>query len=318
MEEISVRELIEIMLKRKKMILVIPLIFVLISGILSFFVLSPTYEAVTTLAVSSIVPITNTNTPTTNVVMPGGEQVVDINEMMKYLDKSAERDISAMLNSLLKYNQMSIEAFVTQTENAQIMQKVIDELNLAEQGYGIRNLRDKIAVENTKGTNLVEIKVEDEDPKVAAKISNAISKHLIQFITEENSKQTKKLKKYIDELIALEEKKIDDLSHQIASLDLNASNYKSTKSRLDARLLVLNNTYQALIQKSEQLDLIDKADFGDSSITITAPAYEPRKPVSPNKILNIAIAFVLGLMISVFIAFFQEYWENSAPVKTEK
>lgn len=318
MEEISLRELIETLLKRKKMIIIMPVIFALLSGVFSFFILSETYEATATLAVSNIVPITNINTATTNVVMPNGEQAVDMNEMMKYLDKSTERDISAMLNSLLKYNSMSIEAFVTQAQNAQIMQRVIEELNLDEEGYGIRTLRDKIKVESVKGTNLVEIKVTDEDPKIASQISNNIAKHLIIFITEQNSAQTKKLKNYIDELIVMEEEKIDELNNQITVLDQSANNYKSVKSRLDSRLLVLNNTYQALIQKSEQLNLIDKADFGDSSVTITAPAYEPRKPVSPNKTMNVAIAFVLGLMLSVFIAFFKEYWETTSPKKSEK
>lgn len=216
-----------------------------------------------------------------------------------------------MLNSLLKYNQMSVDAFVTQVKNPQIIQRVIEELNLDREKYAIRTLRETIKVENAKGTNLIEIKVADTDPKTASEIVNAVSHHLIKLVTEQNSNQTKKLKKYLDQLIVMEEEKIDQLDKQITSLNPNDSDYRMKKQRLDTRLSVLNNTYQALIQKREQLDLIDNADFGDSSITITSPAYEPRRPVSPNKPLNVAIAFILGLMVSVFIAFFQEYWEST-------
>lgn len=42
----------------------------------------------------------------------------------------------------------------------------------------------------------------------------------------------------------------------------------------------------------------------------------PDKPVSPKKSLNIAIAFILGLMVSVFVVFFAEYWKSTS-VKVE-
>ena len=45
MEEISLREIIEVLLKRKWAIVGITILAVLISGVISFFVLSPVYEA---------------------------------------------------------------------------------------------------------------------------------------------------------------------------------------------------------------------------------------------------------------------------------
>ena len=45
MEEISLRELIEVLLKRKWLIVSITLAALLVSGIVSFFILSPVYEA---------------------------------------------------------------------------------------------------------------------------------------------------------------------------------------------------------------------------------------------------------------------------------
>ena len=43
----------------------------------------------------------------------------------------------------------------------------------------------------------------------------------------------------------------------------------------------------------------------------------PEKPVSPNKKMNIAIAFLLGLMVSVGLVFLLEYLDNTYKTKEE-
>ncbi|MEH7512310.1 Wzz/FepE/Etk N-terminal domain-containing protein [Gottfriedia acidiceleris] len=52
------------------------------------------------------------------------------------------------------------------------------------------------------------------------------------------------------------------------------------------------------------------------NVTVLAKADLSENPIKPNKKLNIAIGFVVGLMISVGIAFLLEYLDNT--VKTEK
>jgi capsular polysaccharide biosynthesis protein len=54
------------------------------------------------------------------------------------------------------------------------------------------------------------------------------------------------------------------------------------------------------------------------NVQIVDPAIDqnPPVPVSPKKTLNIAIAFVLGLMVSIGIAFLLEYMDNT--IKTEE
>ncbi|MBI5540387.1 MAG: hypothetical protein HY951_10045 [Bacteroidia bacterium] len=41
----------------------------------------------------------------------------------------------------------------------------------------------------------------------------------------------------------------------------------------------------------------------------------PNSPISPNKVRNIFIGCIIGLMAGVFGAFFMEYWEKSKPKK---
>lgn len=45
-------------------------------------------------------------------------------------------------------------------------------------------------------------------------------------------------------------------------------------------------------------------------ITVVRNATIPENPVSPNKKLNIAIAGILGLMLSIFLVFFIEFMKE--------
>ncbi|MGB3978485.1 MAG: GNVR domain-containing protein [Tepidanaerobacteraceae bacterium] len=58
--------------------------------------------------------------------------------------------------------------------------------------------------------------------------------------------------------------------------------------------------------------------MGDANIMVVSPAIVPESPVAPRKMLNVAIAMVLGLMLGVFVVFFMDYWKNSADPKSVK
>ena len=48
--------------------------------------------------------------------------------------------------------------------------------------------------------------------------------------------------------------------------------------------------------------------------TINQPSM-PTKPSSPSPFLNIAIGFVIGLLVGLALVFFRNYWIQSAPSK---
>lgn len=57
-EEISLRELIEVILKYKKTIIIVTLAATLVAAVFSFFIIKPAYEATTTLSVTDVTPAT--------------------------------------------------------------------------------------------------------------------------------------------------------------------------------------------------------------------------------------------------------------------
>ncbi|AVK50111.1 capsular biosynthesis protein [Clostridium sp. MF28] len=55
----------------------------------------------------------------------------------------------------------------------------------------------------------------------------------------------------------------------------------------------------------------------NGNVKIVEPAELPENPASPNKKLNIAIAFLLGLMVSVGLAFLLEFLDNTFKSKDQ-
>ena len=92
MEEISLRELIEILLKQKKIIAIITIVAILASGTISFFVLDPVFQAKTILMASGM------NTKSAN----GPET----------------KGIDDLLDNISKYPQMTIEAYKEQIKKS--------------------------------------------------------------------------------------------------------------------------------------------------------------------------------------------------------
>ncbi|MFR5266948.1 YveK family protein [Clostridium sp.] len=78
--------------------------------------------------------------------------------------------------------------------------------------------------------------------------------------------------------------------------------YKTkNRSEVTSVLKAITNTF---ITQSKEL-------IPNGNIQIIQKAEEPKNPVAPNKMMNIGIGFLLGLMISIGIAFLQEYLDNT-------
>lgn len=390
MEEISLRELIEILIKRKKIIIVITVFAVLVSGILSFFILSPQYEVKMILMTSNI-----------------GDQTQDIAD---------NGDVSKMLDTISQYPSMNLETYRQQIKTPEVMQKTIEALELQEE-YTIDSLAKKITLETVNDTELITIKMQHTDPKKAAEIVNKVGENFISVVEANLKERVTKTSQDIEKQIAVEKEKYDEALLEQKELLSQPKNADELQLELDAKLeqitnykiqlndlsirkqalqasievaekepnrtnsltirpasdslgtmnLVLDDTekalrinlgeveasiesttnkiaemqknieslrielqdriheerliqqkvdiaqetYEAFVEKYEELKITESSKIGEASITVMSRAYPSTKPIAPRKALNVAIALVLGVMIGVFVAFFQEYWQST-------
>lgn len=417
MEEISLRDLIEILVHGRRTIAIITIVAVLVAGVASFFVVDPSYEATATVMVNQ-----------TQQAPP-------------------EQGTPEFITSLTRLPQMTIATYMAQVKNPVILKRVTEEFNLNEE-YTVAQFAAKISVNTPKDTNLMEIKVEDKDPKLAADIANSLAAELVSFVSATNQQRVMASARVLKNQIDSEEKTMSQGADELkawlkeprsvtelqADLDAGLELLKQLKNELvtaqvdlqtaraglraaekvlgdipatiktrkvladDAYLSQVvgsasgqtpaaigsiqmeseevNDAYVAFVQQVSvrsaevaeyeskvkaaetalaqvrqevqdiQVVLVDKQlkyeqlqqnldtarqnyalynskyaealsasslSAGEANLILLSQAFIPRRPIAPRKVLNMAVAGMSGLMVSVFIVFFQEYWRNSAP-----
>lgn len=237
-EEISLRELIEILIKRKQLIALITVTAMLVSLVLSFFILKPTYEAEMILMPTNI-----SENLTGNVINTG--------------------NLENMLDAMSKYPIMNIETYREQIKIPAVMNKTIKDLNLEDE-YTIESLKSKITLDTVKDTNLIKIKKTSTDPEKAATIVNKVGENFIQVVSENIKEratssseyvktQMEKEKEYYEEAL-LEQKELlsQPRSASEVSLELNAKLNQITKYKSQLNDLAIEKaSLESAIETSE-------------------------------------------------------------------
>ena len=197
-EVINLGEILEALKKRWKIILIITLASTLLSGLVSFFLISPKYEASTKLFIGK---------------EEGADQGYNQNDVSMY------QKLMKTYSEAIKTRDLVGRAIKTTNSN------------LTED-----EVLGKLKVVAVADTQILEIKFEDDDPKEAANMVQAITE---EFIT----------------------------------------------------------TSKALVP--------------NGNIRIIESVKVPEVPVSPNKKMNIGLAFLLGLMVSVGLSLLLEFLDNT-------
>ncbi|MBC2397107.1 YveK family protein [Clostridium tetanomorphum] len=143
-EEITLdlRDFFRIMRKRGKLIVLITLICTLISGVLSFFVLSPTYEAKTSIIIGKL---------------QTEEGKINNNDVVMY-------------QNLVK----------TYAEIAKLDRVTDSAIKKLGGNYTRKQLQNMITVTPQQGTQILLIKAENKDAKDAARVADAVSKSFVE------------------------------------------------------------------------------------------------------------------------------------------
>ena len=121
MEEISLREIIEVLLKRKWLIVGVTLLAIIISGIFSFFVLKPVYEAEVVL----------------NIREGGSPGVTAV----------TEPELDLLLEQLRRFPPANIETYRYRLLSSSFLESVIDKIEPEPEGVTPLFLQGAINIE---------------------------------------------------------------------------------------------------------------------------------------------------------------------------
>ena len=151
MEEIDLKELLQMFWSKKVQIIVVVAIFAIIGGVYSLMFVTPKYQASTTLLLA-------TNSSSNNA---NGDSSITTTDVT--------------LNSKL------VSTYSKLVKSDKVIRNVISNLSLNMDEDVLKN---SVSVTATEDTEFIEISVKNEDPVLATKIANEMSKVFIENVKE--------------------------------------------------------------------------------------------------------------------------------------
>ncbi|MHB8077041.1 YveK family protein [Desulfosporosinus fructosivorans] len=150
-EKIELRQYWNVLRKRWMIVVALPLIAALTSGVISFLMIKPVYQASTTLIVG------------------------------KKAAESGQAASQMLDNSVLLANQQLAKTYATIAQSRTVEQNVIKDLNLPLTTEGLDSM---ISVNPVKTTEILEIQVTNTNSELAASIANTMAQEFSKAVIE--------------------------------------------------------------------------------------------------------------------------------------
>jgi uncharacterized protein involved in exopolysaccharide biosynthesis len=271
--EISLRELIEALIKGRRLIAIITAISLAFSGIFSFFIQEPTYEAKTILMASFAT------------------------EKLTTLQNNAE-DIAGILDTISAYPTMTIQTYKEQIKSSKILQLVINELDLGKYEINRAKLREMIELETIKDTNLIAVKVTYRDPLLAVDIANTLAKEFTSSITDMTRQQASKSSLFLKGQLEVEMKNLDESTLELKEYLSQPRGANELRQEFDSKLLMLTTFKTQLVEKEVELNKAKAAlTASEKELKNTPQVIVTKKSVGQDPLLNQIIAETNGTSI---------------------
>jgi capsular polysaccharide biosynthesis protein len=305
-EEISLREMIEILIKRWKLIVAVTLIAIAVSAVFSYFVIRPKYEAEASVWYKPV-NMLQAYSSGSGTALDGISVEDDMDTLITLimyggdLIKNQVSNMTALLADMADFN--------SDIMTARLKEKGTVEKIYADVGID-KAYVSKYAVSVTADeANILGIKVSGDDPKTCALLANRFAEEVESIYKNEAAARMETAKRFVSDSASQIAATIRELEN-----DLNEhtkAGLATDKDKLEYKLMNVRLAYNELIKQDMFLDIVGEVDIAKTAVKVISNADVPSNPVSPRKSLNIAIAGVLGLMVSVFVVFIKDYWEKT-------
>lgn len=189
--EIDLREFLRIFRKWSKLIVAMTLICTFAVGLLSFFVLSPIYQAKTLLMVTQATEKLQNNPMRSN---EGLEDVV---------------------SSVSRMPVLTMSTYLGQLKSETLMNRIVERLQLDPKEYSIYTLAGIIEAKVVKDSNLIEVSITNPDPVLAAKMANVLSDEYLKLMTEKNQEQMSRSVDFLEKQKTANDIELNQASDQL-------------------------------------------------------------------------------------------------------
>jgi uncharacterized protein involved in exopolysaccharide biosynthesis len=303
-DEVNLREYLEVIVKRWKIIISLTIGLGLAALIFSF-LQGPVYEAKTT------------------VMVRGGGGGGSLSKLANF---------AGLAGISLPSKGGSLNDLTGVLQSQAVAAKVLKDLNLRERidGWDNPNKTDqKLTVwvrrmlEKPKiNGNLLELKVQWNDPELAAEIANGYVNALSYYWNRLNYTEARKKKEYIEGQLPRVEKELKLAERNLKKYTLLAPKGGTSNSallgmvsgsqsqgievsRLSRERDIQDSVYTMLRKEYETVKLEESREIPPFSVVDEAVVPDSR--IKPKKKLNTLVGLVLGMFLGISVAFFQEY-----------
>ena len=305
MDEYSVRDLIEIILKRKWVIISITIFCLLVSGFLSFFILKPVYEAKTSIMITPIKIESGIN-PDTAVIFSGDPKSLDFTNALE------NKMLGAILNQV-KYPQDDMPTVINYVNSTEFMNEILKVQNINSNEYDTKFQFDPT-------TGLATFDVKHGSPEKALGIMKAMIDYLPNYMLVKSNEKINYTEKMLNEGLNRELKNMDTLKtkvdglisfaggkDKIANLPIDKQNeYQNFSDDLNLTNQTIGS-YQIVIKECMNIKSLDLIKL--MNLQVINENKLPLSRISPKKTQNLAIGLIVGLMLGLFVVFVGEYWK---------
>lgn len=338
-DEISLRELIEVLLKEWKLIALISVGTLVLAGIFTFGFLKPSYESRALFSVSL----------TEEISTPYGTYEVPLKSLPEYTEVATgpaaiQETLRALDDEDLTAEGLKKRLKVETIKDTQAF-RIIASGGSPEEAHqlatmhgesyltSVEMLMKRMIIDHFYNAKLTQKTVETRELEVnlqALAETKALLEETPRGIPLESAMITR-----ADEALLLGagsgldfrdlqgEKVLSEeinpgyvkLMDRITDLEVANNNLEASLQRIELDIETLTQEKQAIehfrATQSTELFSPGLSESTRNLVTlVNRPAIEANK-VSPRNALNLAIGLVLGMMLGVFVAFFKAYWQNT-------
>jgi len=176
--EIDLRQILKLLKKWRKLIIIMTLLSGMSAAFISYFVLNPIYEAQTLLMV----------TKATDKIQGVSSQ-------------TGQDSLDKVVSTVSQMPVLTMNTYLGQLKSEALMKRIITKLNLT--GYSPGGLAAMISASIVKDSNLIEVKVTNGDPVLASQIADTLSAEYLKLMTENNQEQMSRSVDFLEEQTAL-------------------------------------------------------------------------------------------------------------------
>ncbi len=189
--EIDLRELLKVFRKWGKLIIIMTLLCSLATGLVSWLLLSPVYQANTLLMVSQAT------------------------EKLQATVNGSNEGLEDVVGSVSRMPVLTMSTYLGQIKSETLMNRIIERLELDDLGYNARSLSGMIDASVVKDSNLIEVKVTGTDPELAAKIANTLSEEYLTLMNEKNQEQMSRSVDFLNKQKTITDQDLDKASESL-------------------------------------------------------------------------------------------------------